>query len=290
MTIDLGILTTWPALVAVSVLAYSVSVLLQKVTLKGKRVDPITFAIIFQLFAGIAIGIGAILHGFVMPDFARYWPNFLLMIALYAIGDVVMFKSLKLIDASTFTILFASRGLWSIAGALLFLGEIYTWTRLLGALLIILSILVISRHHKKNKQSRGEWYGLLTALCFGIAFVNDAFIIQNSDVLSYETLGFLLPAIPLLLIFPKSAAKIPKLVQSKLLPKLIALSVLYAVSAVSLYFAYKIGRNAAQIAPLAQTTTLVTVILSVIFLKERAALLRKTVGAVLGFIGISLVG
>lgn len=286
----MNILTTWPILVAISVITYSISVLLQKVILRNDKSDPVAFAVVFQALVGVVIGIGALAHGFAMPDLSRYWVNVLMMVVLYGAGNIVIFHALKLIDASTFTILFASRAFWTIVGALLFLGERYTWARLVGTLLIITSIVLVSWKKQKVGLGKGELLGLLAGVLFGVAFVNDAFIVQNSDVLSYEAIAFLLPTLGILLVQPKAVKKMPHLLKGDFLVKLLVLSIFYGISAVAVFMAYKAGHNASQIAPLVQTTTVVTVVLSIIFLKEKTALLRKSVGAVISFIGVVLVG
>jgi drug/metabolite transporter (DMT)-like permease len=286
----MDILTTWPVLVAVSVSTYALSVLLQKVILRNDKSDPVAFAIVFQALAGSLIFVGAFLHGFELPDLSRYWANVLLMVVLYGAGNIVIFHALKLIDASTFTILFASRALWTIVGALVFLGEQYTWARLVGTLLIISSIALVSWSTQKIELGKGELLGLLAGVLFGAAFANDAVIVRNSDVLSYEALAFVLPAVGLLLAQPQAIRKMPHLLGGRILMKLVALSVLYGASAVTVFLAYKVGHNASQIAPLVQTTTVVTVVLSILFLKEKTALGRKSAGAIICFIGVVLVG
>ena len=286
----MNIFASWPVLVAISVVTYAVSVLLQKVILRHDKSNPVAFAIVFQTLVGVVIAIAALFHGFVMPDLAKYWSNMSVMVVLYGAGNIIIFNSLKLVDASTFTILFASRAFWTIVGALLFLGEHYTWARLVGAVLIVISIVLVSWKKRKLEFGKGELLGLLAGLVFGVAFVNDAFIVQNSDVLSYEALAFLLPTLAILLAQPRSVKHIPHLLKGSFLTKLLVLSILYGVSAVTVFMAYKVGRNASQIAPLVQTTTIVTVVLSIVFLKEKTALLRKSFGAAISFIGVVLVG
>jgi len=114
--------------------------------------------------------------------------------------------------------------------------------------------------------------------------------VQNSDVLSYEAIAFFLPAAGILLLQPHAIRKMPHLLSGRFLMKLVIVSILYGASAVTVFLAYKVGHNASQIAPLVQTTTVVTVVLSIIFLKEKTALVRKSVGAVVSFIGVVLVG
>ncbi len=79
------------------------------------------------------------------------------------------------------------------------------------------------------------------------------------------------------------------LLEEKTLLRLGILGVFYAVSAITIFLAYQVGRNAAQIAPLNQTATIVTVILAIIFLNERSDLARKIIGAIVSFIGVVLI-
>lgn len=64
---------------------------------------------------------------------------------------------------------------------------------------------------------------------------------------------------------------------------------LSALAALSLYLAYQAGRNASQIAPLSATSSLVTVALTTVFLKERGALINKLVGAAIATLGVVLI-
>ena len=281
---------SWQLLVAISVLTYAFSVLLQKVILREDTSDPVAFSIIFQFIVGIILFIAALIHGFVLPDLHHYIVNIILMMTLYGAGNIFIFNALKRIDASTFTILFTSRSLWTILGALMFLGEVYTLSRFIGAILIIASVVIVSWKGKSIALGKGELLSLCAGICFGFAFVNDAFIVQHSDVISYNALAFILPSLGVLAIQPMAAKKIIPLLHKDYLFKLLLLSVFYAISAFSLLYAYKVGRNAAQIAPLQQTTVIATVILSIIFLKEKSDLVKKSIGTIISFIGVILVG
>jgi uncharacterized membrane protein len=71
--------------------------------------------------------------------------------------------------------------------------------------------------------------------------------------------------------------------------KLILLGCLYAISAATIFLAYQYGRNAAQIAPINETSTILIVILAAIFLKERSQLLRKLFAAAISVLGVLLI-
>jgi uncharacterized membrane protein len=214
----------------------------------------------------------------------------LLSDSLYSAGAVCIFFALKRIELSRFTILFTSRILWSIVAALVFLHEAVTLPRLVGTALIISSIVLISWRKQHMSLGKGELYGLLAAMFFGLGFISDAFIVQHADVLSYETISFAVSVLMISAFRPRAVRQVRFLLTGKMLPRVLVLSALYGISSIALLGAYQVGRNAAQIAPLAQTTTIVTVLLSIIFLRETANLVRKSAGTVLSFIGVVLVG
>lgn len=275
-------------MVAISVLTYSVSVLLQRLLLKNNKVDSVAFSIVLQLFTGILILVYALIRGFSTPDLVPLFPNLALMIVLYGAGNVLIFKALKAVEASEFTIVFATRSLWTILAAILFLGESFSSKQLLGTGFILSSVALMS-WQKGLKLNRSTLISLLAALAIGLAFANDAFIIRNFDVPSYLAIAFIVPALAVWVVTPSSTNKIKSMLTKEFLQKLGLLGILYAVSAITFFLAYQIGRNAAQIAPLSQTATIVTVVLAIIFLKEKAQLARKIIGAVLSFVGVVLV-
>lgn len=280
---------SWQILLAISVITYSVSVILQKVLLKNNKSDPVAYSIVFQIVTGIIIGIYALLNGFRTPDLIPLIPNLLVMVILYGIGNVLIFKALKEADASSFTIMFSSRAIWMILGAVVFLKESFSGQQLLGTVLIILSVILVSWKSGGLKMGKGVVFSLLGALAFGLAFTNDAYLLNNFDVPSYLTFSFLLPPLAIWAVYPKSTAKMKPLFERETFKKLIILGIIYAVSAISIFLAYQVGKNASQIAPLNQVSTILTVLLSMIFLKETDNKVIKILGAIISFVGVVLV-
>jgi uncharacterized membrane protein len=68
----------------------------------------------------------------------------------------------------------------------------------------------------------------------------------------------------------------------------ISSAIFYTVAVLTVYGAYQIGRNAAQISSLTQTSTILIVILAAVFLNEKDRLPRKFIAAVLSIIGVVL--
>src|SRR5690349_6487141 len=105
---------SWQLLTAISVVGLSISILLQRVLLAKDKVDPIGYVIIFQGLVGILTGVAAVVHGFVLPDLAGQW-LWLAAIGctvLYAAGHIAYAKTLQLLEASVFGVLYATHAIW----------------------------------------------------------------------------------------------------------------------------------------------------------------------------------
>jgi uncharacterized membrane protein len=55
------------------------------------------------------------------------------------------------------------------------------------------------------------------------------------------------------------------------------------------YYAYQIGRNAAQITPILAMITIISVLMGIVFLKERSNIQNKILGALVTAVGVLLV-
>jgi drug/metabolite transporter (DMT)-like permease len=279
---------SWQILLTISIFTGAFAAILQKLLVKNEDSDPIASSIVFQVVTGVVIGVFAFTQGFKSFDIKPILFNLIAMAFLYGIGNAFLFQAFKYSEASKVSVLFASRALWSIIAAIFFLSEVFNATQAFGTLLIISSIVIISGSSLKFKFDRGEISALLAAISFGLAFVNDAFIVRNLDVPTYLTLAFIIPGLLVGLLFPKSLKNIPQFLKPAKLARLILLGIIYGISAITIFLAYQKGNNAAQIAPLQQTTTILTVILAIIFLRESSNILKKIAAAVISAIGIIL--
>ena len=282
----------WQLALASSIFTYSIVSILQRVLLKDEDSDPIAYFIVIQLLTGIIIGIYAILKGFHLPDLTKTLPNIILMTFLYGAGSIALYSSLKKVEVSEFTILFSTRAIWAFFAAIFFLKETFSLNHAAGTVLILLSTILVSWRGKRVKFSSGQTLAFFAAIAYGFAFVNDAFVLRSADLPSYLCLTFILPGLAVWAVNPQSTSKMTLLLKKATFEKLgtptlvYIASIMMAISYIMLFLSYQIGRNATQIAPLQQSVTVVTVLLGIILLKERADLWKKIAGAVLSFIGI----
>lgn len=281
----------WFILALISITTVSISSLLQKVLMKDEKSDPFVYGFFFQLFCSILIFIFAFSKGFVMPPITNLGLNFFFEAILYAGFTIFLFKALKLIEASEVTILTTTSAFWTILVALLFLGESFSMIKLLGVLLILIAVIFVNQREKQLSFhfNKGSLYALLAALCFGLAFANDAYILQHKvDAVSYTAIAFLLPSIVIVLARPSILSNIKSFLKPALITKVGLLGLFYSISAITAYLAYQAGGNASQLAPISQSRVVLTVILAAFFLNERSHLLKKLFAAILVSIGVLL--
>lgn len=281
---------SWQLSIGLSVVFYSIAVLLQRVVLKDGEARPIATALAFQLIIAIGIGILAVATGnWQLPALGPLWLNLVLTSLLYGAANIAVFTALKTVEASKFTILFATRGLFTIVASSFLLSEGLNQTQLLGALFIFVGVVLVNFKSNQLTFSRGDWLALVGGLMVGLANTNDRFLLGSINFYMFSMLGFLLPTIPMALIYPKEIMAMKTFLQPNLLFKMILLCFCYGAAALTFFLALQLTPNSSQVAAVNLTSVIVIVLLAIVFLKESAELLKKMIGAVLSFVGLLLV-
>ena len=131
-------------------------------------------------------------------------------------------------------------------------------------------------------------FALLGTSCYGLALVFDGYNLKFYDAISYLPIISFLPGFMLLLSFPRH---IPKLVNDirRINIHLVIYSLLYVTSAVTFFLPIQNGALVSQMTSVGRVSIILTVILAMIFLKERSHLAKKFVGALLATLGILLI-
>ena len=278
----------WYWYVVLNICIFSLATIYQRTILRDSR-DPVVYYVVNGVIGGVILFCFGFFAGFKIPDFSKISLNLIMMTVFLGAGSVLNFNALKKTEASEFTVLFSTRALWSIIAAILFLGESFNIKQGLGVGLIMFSVVLVSWKKKSFRLNEGEMLTLAAAFFFGVEFINDSYLLSRIDLFFYMPLIFLLPAVFIGLINYKKMAKIKKVLDIKDTLKLGLLALMFSVSATSTFAAYERGHNAAQIAILNQTSTLLIVFLGIIFLKERNHLFLKILGGVISLIGVFLV-
>jgi len=278
----------WFLLSLISVITFSIANFLQRLLMKDKNSSVIGYAITFQLISAILVGFFSFTRGFLMPPLQELWFNFVLMTILYGVGTLLFLKALQIMELSKTVIIISSRMIWTVVISLLFLGETLNFIQIAGIVLIFSSVILISFKKEILQFDKRILYPLGAAFCFGVAFANDAFILKQSDVFSYTTLAFLFPGLFILVSKPKIIIEMKTFFNIVIFLKIILLSFFLSISAITIYLAYQQGGNASQLAPISQSSIILTVLLAVIFLNERSQLKQKFISLIMMITGILL--
>jgi drug/metabolite transporter (DMT)-like permease len=281
----------WQFFILLSVIFYSFATLLQRILLKDNNSNPIAYSLVFQTLVGVILAATGLLLGrWQWPNFSLILPNFLLMLLLYAAGNVFIFHALKVVEVSKFTILFAIRGFITVIGSTIFLREGLTSIQFLGAGLIFAAIALVNFKAQQLKFNRGDLLALLAGLCFGLANTNDRFLLNTMDVYVFTSLGFLLPVILIGAVYPKEIPHIRLFLQPTLFKKMFIFSIFYSISAVTFFLALQKAANSSQIAAINLTSVILIVLFGIFFLKEKTDIAKKIAAAFISFLGLCFVG
>ena len=278
----------WYAYLIINVCVFSLATLYQRVILKNSK-DPVIFYVVNGIGAGLMLLLYGLWMGFKIPNITDISLNLIILTIFLGFGNMLNFNALKKVDASEFTVLFSTRAIWSVIGAVLILGEAFGLKQIAGTSLIIASVFLVSWKKKSFSLNEGEMLTLAAAAFFGLEFINDTYLLNEVDLFFYLPLIFLLPALFIGTLNYKKIAKIQNYVSIKEFLKLMVLALMFAVSATATLTAYTLGHNAAQIAVLNQTSTILIVFLGIIFLNERSHMKLKIAAAIISLIGVFLV-
>lgn len=255
--------------------------------MKEDKSDPVVSAIIFQLILTLLSGLVAVVTGFRFPP-PSLWPYFLLSGSLYAIGTYCGFKAIKTIEASEMAILSGCGSIMTIVIAFFILGERLTPLQIAGAALILLAVIIVKFERKHFRVTPGMMFAILSTSLYGTAVVFDGYILKGFDVFSFLPTMSIIPAIVLVILFPK---KVPLLFSEvrRTNRDLAIYSALYVLAAETYYIPLTYGALVSQMGILLRVSIILTVVLAAIFLHERSHVGKKLAGAILTTIGVFLI-
>ena len=280
---------TWQLFTLISVLGLSISVLLQRTLLHKHKTDPFAYAIVFQAIVGALLLIPAFVHDFSLAGLERYLLPAIISVICFGIGYIFYAKTLQRVEASSFSVLFATQAIWTMALGMLLLHESMTWVQVVGTVLIFASVASSAKNLRKLLADRGVLYGLITGLLFGIAVYFWSYVGRYVDGLSWAAISFIATSLVVLLARPHAVISLRTLLRPAVFSKLWLLGIFYGLGSLTMLFAYQLG-SFAIVSPLRQTSIIVTVLLALTFLPtERTSIGKKLLAALVCTIGVVLI-
>lgn len=211
-----------------------------------------------------------------------------LAIIFYTLNDRLGTTARSGIDASTYNILKQLSTVFMIIMGLFFFKEQFVLNKIVGALLIILSNLLV--FYKKENFGINKYLilGILANISLSIALFLDVNYSKEFNLAFYVLLTFL---IPLILIFIFERIKVKQIINEyKKSNKIILLvtSISWSIMMISKLKTYELG-SVIVVAPLTSLTVILNIFVSYFLLKEKSNLIKKIIAGILIVIGILLI-
>lgn len=287
VTIDTNM--NWEIFVVINLITASLLVPLQRLLLRREETDPITFIVVSQAITGALLIPFTLIHGFQPPDIGKYGLVIVAMFLTYTVGHYLYAHTLKQVEASIFSTLLNTSTIWVVAMGYLVLHEALHLSDVIGSIIIMASVfMLIERKNRKLHLEKSIVMGLLVGLIFGAAMSMWVYIGKHSDLLTWTMLSFFGTPLIFLAVKPRIAQKAKHFFTGKLLPRMLILGIVWAVDNLASLAAYQRG-NVSIIAPLLQTSAILSVLIAIIFLGERSCLRWKIAASVMCFVGVVII-
>jgi drug/metabolite transporter (DMT)-like permease len=280
----------WQIFLGISLLFSSLVVIFQKKIHNLSESNPIRFVVAFQILSGIFVLIfGYFSNQLQFQNISHVWVNILFTTLLYGFGNVLYFSGLKQTEASIYTVICGSSSIWAIVGSSIFFHQFLNIKQLLGILLILFSILLVNRVKSGIHLTKGVLMTLLGAVAIGLAMVNDKYVLGYLNMYSYLSIALISPAIFTAVIFWKQMSGIHFYFQKNIVVRFVFVCLLFAIQVVAFFNALFLSTNASQFAGMSMFGSVLTMIMSMIFLNERDRKIIKFMALGLGILGLTLI-
>lgn len=230
----------------------------------------------------------AIFSGYSFPSDWRIYALLATACVFYAIADRLNTTVRGGIEASTFGVIGQLSTVFMIGAGLLFLHEEFVWQKILGAILIVLSNVIIFYHRGKQKLNRYIALGIIANLSLAVALFLDVNISENFNLGFYIAITLLVPALFVMLVERVRPNSVKRELMEGDKKFILLTSASWILLIVSQLMAYRLGK-VIMVAPLCGLSVIGNVIIGWVFLKERDNLPKKVIAAVLVLIGIILI-
>lgn len=275
----------------VFVIIYLVAVVIfdqfYKITTKSLK-NPGALTTLLQIIGTITALLISPLFEMKFPRDIRVYIFWGLAIIFYTMSDRLNTTVRKSIESSMFSIMRQLSTVFMIFAGLLFFKEPFILNKFIGAVLIIISNILIFYKKGNRKIDRYIILGIISNICYAIALFLDVNFSDNFNLPFYVAISLGVPGI-LIFVFEKiKISDIKDEIKNGNKIVIIITGVTWALSIISQLRAYQLGK-VSVVAPLCALAVILNVIIGYIFQKERENMLKKIISAILIVLGIILI-
>lgn len=287
---------SWLAFALLAGIASAVNVWSTKLLVGRARPDMVAAAV--HLLGGLMCVLALPMVGVPLIDAFAPAPGMLLQLAFMGVvvvaGNLFYFRALAQSELSEIDLFLRSSALWTLLLGALALAERLPPLALVGALLVLASVVTVAHQPRRWTFSRPQALALAAAVGFGLGNVIDKAIAGPFHPLAYSALHLLLGGVGLLAfaLKPGSGAGTSALALATgrvlMQPGAWLVALTFALTQWLLIEAYAAGGQAGDVILVAQVRLAILLTVGVLLLRERERLPRKITATVLMLIGIAL--
>lgn len=260
--------------------------LFKYVTTKAKNVGILTS--LLQIIAGLVILVFLPFFDFKLPTNPVIYLLLTVVMICYVIEFRLNASVRRELEISNFTVLSQTNTVFMIIFGLIFYKEPFVITKILGALLIIFSNIMIFYEKGKFTFNKYVLLGVISNLAMATAVSLDISVSPNFNLPFYISITFIVPAI-IILFYERAKLSDLKLELSQNKKSLLLLTgIFWSLAGITSLRNYLLG-DITMVAPLCTLTVILNVICGYIFLKERKNLVRKLIAAILIVFSVVLI-
>ncbi len=287
----------WFWLIVVVGLLASVRSLIARIVLKDEA-DSLAYSFVQQILAAI-LAVPLLFFNWQVPNTILPF-FFLILVGLWdTLSIYLIVESFRFLPVSLRTIIYQSQIIWTVLLGFIFLSETLNWQKLLGALFIFGGIALASFQKEKIGRLKQLFLRLRddnkTAKERGVLLTLSAAFLTAFELIALRyLLNLFSPAVMVFGVGGTSALAFalitPRLKKRVLrLPRLSFFNGVIGGVSFFLFFLASSMTEISRTLPIAQAFTVLTVMLAIVFLKERERVWQKIFGGVLAVIGVILI-
>lgn len=278
----------WVVLIAISALAWVISISLQRFVLKEKT-TAVGFTALYSIIASIFF-IPFILTA-KFPTNPEAWKFYAIAMAIWCVATLALRFQFKYVDVPLQTVLATAETLFAFGLGVAFLGESITQVKILGLLIIVAGIIISGKgNYPKKFFATAITVVFLASALSASANVVDKYAIQFFDPFFFGFSMFIVPGIFSLLFVRGERLKETKDLILKSKWYIVGSAFCSAVAYLTLLLAYKIPTTEVSVIyPLNEFFMLAAIPISLAITGERQNLFYKIAGAVVATVGAVLI-
>ena len=223
-----------------------------------------------------------------IPDDYRVYIFLFLAIIFYTLNDRLGTTARSGIELSNYIILKQLSTVFMIFAGIIFFKEKFILNKIIGAILIIFSNILVFYKKEKFKFNKYLILGILANISLAIALFIDVNYSNKFNLAFYILLTFFIPCI---LIFIFERIKIKEIILEYKKSNKISMfltSISWTLMMITKLKAYQLGK-VIVVAPISSLTVILNVVVGYFFLKEKSNLIRKIISGILIIIGVFLI-